>query len=176
MEMIDIFDENMKHIGAMEKDEAHEKKQWHKNSHIWITDGDSVLMQLRGKHVKNFPLTWDISAAGHFQAGETALQGAKRELKEELGIDWSFGDINEGAIIHMDMAENGAPIYEHIYLYFLKIKLDISELKLQAEELEDVKWISWKEFQNFINSDEVVPFPEYYWDAVKEGLWKLLNA
>ncbi len=30
---------------------------------------------------------WDISAAGHVEAGDGALETARRETKEEIGLD-----------------------------------------------------------------------------------------
>lgn len=36
MEILDIFDAQMKHIGTAERKEVHTKGFWHKTFHCWI--------------------------------------------------------------------------------------------------------------------------------------------
>lgn len=60
------------------------------NAHVWCwkksPDGRvEILLQKRGP-IKRRPGWLHISAAGHIDVGETALQTAVREAKEELGI------------------------------------------------------------------------------------------
>jgi len=161
-EIIDIFDEDMKHVGTMEKVRAHNENRWHKSVHIWITDGKNVLVQLRAAGKREFPNLWDISAAGHLPAGEDPLQGAKREFEEELGIPWTFGDIKEDCVIKNKN--------EFQYMYFIKTKLDIKKLNIQKDELADIKWVPFAEFEKLLCSDKHVPNPEHYRRAVLAGL------
>ena len=70
------------------KRQAHEKGLWHTSAHIWIynSEGD-IMLQKRSASKDTFPGLWDISVAGHISAGETPLQGALREINEEIGLD-----------------------------------------------------------------------------------------
>lgn len=88
MEYIDIFDENNNPTGEIkEKNLAHEQGDFHRTAHIWIiNDKNELLLQKRSASKKSHPNCWDISGAGHIRAGETVIQGAIRELKEELGV------------------------------------------------------------------------------------------
>ena len=45
-----------------------------------------LLLQRRALHKESWPGMWDISAAGHVEAGGSALTTAQRELWEELGL------------------------------------------------------------------------------------------
>ena len=77
------------------KDEAHQKGWFHPTVHIWFyTDTPSLLLQKRGLSKQTYPGFWDVSVAGHVSAGETILEGALREVKEEIGLDIKQKDLN----------------------------------------------------------------------------------
>ena len=89
MEYIDIFDYNNNPTGEIkEKTQAHEDGNFHRTAHVWImNDKKELLLQKRSATKKSHPNFWDISGAGHIRAGETVIEGAIRELKEELGVE-----------------------------------------------------------------------------------------
>ncbi|GGN19946.1 putative Nudix hydrolase [Lentzea pudingi] len=91
-ELIDIYDENLNLQGTEMKSVAHRTGLWHKSIHCWIIrggDGGSVLFQKRSAEKELFPNALDISAAGHYQSGESVSDGV-REIVEELGLDVPF--------------------------------------------------------------------------------------
>jgi 16S rRNA (adenine1518-N6/adenine1519-N6)-dimethyltransferase len=56
--------------------------------HIFIFDRHgSVFLQKRSRWKDRHPLVWDSSAAGHVLAGEGYDIAARRELREELGVE-----------------------------------------------------------------------------------------
>ena len=63
--LVDVFDEDMNATGVIDKAEAHEKLLWHKSAHIWVTDGERVLVHLRAPEKAIFPNRWAASAAAH---------------------------------------------------------------------------------------------------------------
>ncbi len=56
-------------------------------------------MQKRSATKKSHPNCWDISGAGHIRAGESVIDGAIRELKEELGVEVEEKDLEYIATI-----------------------------------------------------------------------------
>ena len=52
-----------------------------------------LLIQQRAREKTTWTNLWDISCAGHVQAGETSQEGASRELKEELGLTYDFTSV-----------------------------------------------------------------------------------
>ncbi len=96
MEFVDVFDEGMNSIGRMAKKEAHRTGAWHKSIHCWIVRSDEtgqyVVFQKRSATKIAFPNFLDISAAGHYQAGEYIEDGV-REIVEELGINVAFNEL-----------------------------------------------------------------------------------
>ena len=76
------------------KDEAHQMGWFHPTVHIWFyTNTPSLLLQKRDLSKQTFPGFWDVSVAGHVSAGETILEGALREVKEEIGLDIKQKDL-----------------------------------------------------------------------------------
>ena len=43
-------------------------------------------MQQRSSMVEKNPLKWDVTSAGHIQAGQTSKEAAVREVLEEVGL------------------------------------------------------------------------------------------
>ena len=94
-ELIDIVDENLVPLGTAMKSEAHAAGLWHFSIHCWIVRGEEpgyVLFQKRAGTKDLYPDKLDITAAGHYQAGEEPADGT-REILEELGIDVPFGEL-----------------------------------------------------------------------------------
>src|SRR3954467_278467 len=71
-ELVDIYDDNNEPQGSMLRSEAQRKGHWIRSFHCWILDLDSraVVFQKRAPSKKVYPSYWDISAAGHYIAGE----------------------------------------------------------------------------------------------------------
>lgn len=96
-EFLDVYDENMRWLGVKERAAVHRDGDWHRVFQCWIIYRDAVgrvkiVMQRRGPTKETFPNKLDVSAAGHYAAGETVRDGL-RELSEELGITPCFDDL-----------------------------------------------------------------------------------
>jgi len=174
-QFVDIFDADMNKIGEMEEWEAHDKNQWHKNVHIWVTDGKRVLVQHRAAQKKLFPRKLDTSAGGHLDAGDSVLQCAKRKWKDELGLPWEFGDPEEADLMKPWKMLGEFPRYEFIYFYFFKAAPDIGKSKLLAGEVNGLKWIPFDKFRQLVRTDKFCPYGKEYWDLVTERLGKLMD-
>ena len=90
-ERFDLVDEDCRLVGSTKpRSEVHRDGDWHQAVHVWVLFYDTwrVVMQRRCKHKDSWPLMWDISAAGHVTAGGKPLETAKRELAEELGLEF----------------------------------------------------------------------------------------
>jgi len=87
-ELVDILDSKGNSTGRTAlKSEAHKKGLFHPTVHVWFyTKNSEVLLQKRGKTKTTFPLLWDVSVAGHIEAGESIENAALREVKEEIGL------------------------------------------------------------------------------------------
>ena len=69
------------------KSDVHTKGYYHNTAHVWLFTKDGhVLLAQRAASKLICPLLWDVSVAGHIDAGETIEQAAIREIKEEIGL------------------------------------------------------------------------------------------
>jgi 16S rRNA (adenine1518-N6/adenine1519-N6)-dimethyltransferase len=87
-EQFQVVDESDQPVGTAPRSEVHANNLLHRAVHILIfSSAGEVFLQLRSRLKDRHPLAWDSSAAGHVTAGEDYDQTAKRELREELGIE-----------------------------------------------------------------------------------------
>lgn len=162
-ELIDELNEAGSKIGTITKDEAHAKGILHRVVHVWIiNDKNQILVQKRAPLKDFYPNVWDVSFAGHVKAGESSLEAVLREGKEELGIDVDENDLEYAftfldKLYYKDIVSN-----EFADVYVLRKNIDISNLKLQSEELEQVMWLPLSRFFVLCYSNKFLPHIEGY--------------
>tara|TARA_B110001454_G_scaffold213045_1_gene230623 strand:+ start:2723 stop:3265 length:543 start_codon:yes stop_codon:yes gene_type:complete len=166
-ELIDILTPEGKSTGKTAlKSEAHKNGWFHATAHIWFfTSDEKILLQKRALTKKVFPGIWDISVAGHIGAGEEILEGAKREVYEEIGLILEDKDfIKIGTRIHQVNHENGIQDNEHHHVFIAELKTPISELTMQPEEVAGLELWDLKVLKETKNLENVLlpRFHEYY--------------
>ncbi len=162
-EVFDIYTRDGKYIGRKGESICHGKNVefYHKPVWIWIMNSkNEVLVQKRAKTMKNHPNKWDMSSAGHVVSGETSIQGAIREVYEELGIKTQESDYK---FISEYIADQ---FFEIAQVYLLKLDLDITNLTLQKEEVSEVKWLCYDDFKELFLSKDFVTFSDDYKNLV----------
>ncbi len=170
MEYIDIVDEFGEFTGeVLEKDLAHSLGKWHVTAHIWIYNSKGeILFQKRALVKSTFPGLWDISVAGHISSGETVEVGAYREVLEEIGLDINIDDLEKIFVFKESHYHESNDWYNnefhHVFLY--KFEGSVDELKLQEEEVDEVRFIGLgslkEELSNPILSKGFVNKADYY--------------
>ena len=171
-ELIDILDDNMDVITTCLKSKAHKKGWLHPTVHIWLyTNTGDLLFQKRSKDKIVFPDLWDISVAGHIGAGEDEISAVRREFFEEIGLQVVVGDLFKiGTFI--EKFQHGDEFIDneihHIYLYNLITNMNL--LKIQKEELSELRLIHIEEFERLRNElnfeTTFVPHQADYYDFI----------
>jgi len=162
------------------KDEAHQKGWFHPTVHIWFyTDTPSLLLQKRGLSKQTYPGFWDVSVAGHVSAGETILQGALREVKEEIGLcikqkDLRLLDVRKNT----NRFDNGIIDCEFQHVFLAKLETSVSKLKIQEAEVYAIRLFSFKELQKCRLKTHpkytIVPADMHYYQFVMDSVLKVL--
>jgi isopentenyldiphosphate isomerase len=161
-EMIDVYDKHgNKTRRVLLKSEVHKKSLWHAGAHLWIYDPKSeVLLQHRHPSKLLYPNTWDISVAGHTAAGDGPIETLVREAEEELGlaVDPEALQFIGVTIAHPKMPEGW--VHRAIdWTYIVKMDINLKDIKMQATEVDDIRWIPLDEFEQDINNPQ--KFKEY---------------
>ena len=163
IEMLDIYDGQGRALGiSKERSLVHRDGDWHRTFHCWIVYlneylNPHILLQKRSATKSAWPNRVDVTAAGHYLAGETILDGL-RELQEELGVMVTFEDlISVGIRVYVDELQQGAINHEFQDVYFLIDNRGLSEYKLQATEVSGLISVSVdKALQLFAGEIQVV--------------------
>lgn len=154
-EYFDVLNELGEFTGKVaSRDECHKNGYWHRAVYAFIIDkNNNILLQKRSKNKKLWPNKWDVTVGGHVNSGEFGRQALIRECKEELGIDVDDNEIKyivgTTSVYNKDGYINNH--YDECYLILKEV--DINTLKLQKEEVDEVKYFSGNEIINRINDN-----------------------
>jgi isopentenyldiphosphate isomerase len=168
MEYFDLLDENGVLAGKTKlRSEVHRDGDWHKTVHMWILNSENeLLLQLRSPIKDSNPNMWDISSAGHLSAGQNSIEGALREIKEELGLDLTEGDLEYLFTIKQQSVKNNETFSNNEYadVYLIQLDIELSRIRLQEEEVSEVKFIHFKELEKLVNErqTDIVMHDEEY--------------
>ena len=118
-----------------------------------INSKNQVLLQKRSEKQRMWPGMWDLSSGGHVDSGEQGFQAIQRELHEELGLDIQTSDMT---FIGSALSTNikGDIINKHLNEYYVVNKdIDLASLRLQATEVDEVKWVDKEEITKRIKNN-----------------------
>lgn len=170
MEYFDVLNENGEFTGEVEiREKCHENGLWHRAVYgfVFNNNGD-VLLQKRSANKKLWPNLWDVTAGGHVLAKEFGYQALIREVKEELGIEVFENEIKY--LVGSTSSDiKGNVINNHFNeCYLITKNIDISKIKLQLEEVSDIRWFTKQEILEKINNN---------FDGItdKKGPWNFLK-
>lgn len=165
LEYIDVLTPYGKPTGqSLPRKEIHARGLWHRTVHVWmVTSGKDILLQKRARTKTTHPGLWDMACAGHIAAGESSMEAALKELREELGVDLIPEDLTflftmDSEFIHND----GRYIDREFHDIYLACKdFPLSSFTLQADEVEAVRYVSINEFSSMVRSRDTALVPHF---------------
>ena len=158
MELRDLYDENKKLTGEkIYKGQDVPKGRYYITVVVFIQNSkNEFLLQ---KRVKKKDGKW-ATTGGHPVSGETSKQGIITEIKEELGIDIPEENIKLFKTIKTED--------DFVDIYYLKEDIDINKIKIQKEEVSDVKWATINDIEKMIKEgDFSESHREFFGDCIK---------
>ena len=128
-----------------------EQGEYHLVVHVCIFNSKGeMLIQQRQPFKNSWPNMWDITVGGAAVSGDSSQVAAERELFEEIGYRVDFDGIRPQLSVNFDEG------FDDYYLVERDLEIDI--LKLQDEEVKQVKWASEDEIIAMMNKGEFIPY------------------
>lgn len=112
-EIVDIVDQKDRVTGSASLETVLKRGLLHRAVAVaTFVDSESVILQRRSLKDSWRPGLWTLSCTGHVMSGEDYRDAAKRELREELGLDSPVHEVRKVLLPPM----RGAGITEHEFV------------------------------------------------------------
>ena len=161
MEIWDLYDKDGKLTG---KDHIRGEKvpdgYFHLVVHVWIKNskGEYLIAQ-RAADRPTFPLMWEC-VGGSVIKGENGLQGAVREVKEEVGIDLSPAD---GKLVFSRVRKHFNDIFE-VWLFDYDGDIDLKNAT--TAEVAQTAWLNRNEIKSLFEQGKFVNTLDYFFTEI----------
>lgn len=148
-ELVEIVDRDNTPIGAVTRRIMRQQNLIHRASYILVFNRQGQLFIQKRTATKDiYPGYWDLAAGGVVQAGETYLESAARELREELGV--AGGKLKHLFDQYFDDEHN--KVWGRIFTC-----VHNGPFTLQAEEIDYGRFIPLSEIEALHRSEPVTP-------------------
>lgn len=156
MEKFDLLDKNRNFTGVSairEDNQILAEETYRQVVHIAIFNNSGEMLIQQRQSSKNFcPDLWDVSVGGSVLSGETPCEAATRELFEELGVSYDFSKNRPAFTMNFS---SGFDDY-----FILNIDINLSDFKLQIEEVQNVEWASLEKILELIKQGKFINYYE----------------
>jgi len=154
-ELVVLVDEQNAVVGTALKDDVHTTHTpLHRGFSLFLFNSHhEVLLTQRAFTKKTFPGMWTNAVCGHPGRDESAVDAAKRRLKDELGM--SGVDMREVAPYRYRFADKNGIVENEICP--ILIAFSDGDPLPNASEVRDWKWMDWEAFLQEIKKN-----PEIY--------------
>lgn len=151
-EILFIVDEDNSPAEPMPRHEAHKIGAWHRCVEIWVVNSKGqVICNQRSMLKDNSPGAWEAYFGGHVLADTEVVEAAIRELEEESGLVAAPSDLEFFDICKKSGRQGKNNEFAYVYIY--KWNGDLSELTLEQEEIDAVRWVNLSDLNNLMASE-----------------------
>jgi isopentenyldiphosphate isomerase len=133
-EIIEIYNDDYSLAGTMSRGQAQKESRWVRVSHLWVINlkTNTVLFQRRSNSKKLFPGKLDITAAGHYAAGD-GLEKGVLEMSQELGVEISFSGLISLGIRHNIIPTPELTVRQFCHVFFFASDRNAADYSLNPE-------------------------------------------
>jgi DNA-binding Xre family transcriptional regulator/isopentenyldiphosphate isomerase len=174
-EIWDLYDENRELLG---KDHVRGEQLpidgYHLVVHVWIRNSKGeYLISQRSANRPTFPLVWEC-VDGSVVKGEDSLQGALREVKEEVGVDLLP---EKGQVILSDIKkiEFGKVVNKIVDVWLFEYDGEVDLGNATTDEVAQVAWMNREQIKELFDANMFVDTLEYFFTEVDKKCSKISN-
>ena len=149
MEKVDVYNKFRERTEKIKGRKELTIGEYRISTHIWIKDSkDRLLIEKRSEKEDKFPGMW-AQVEESIKTGDTSKITVFKECKEELGYD-----VKEENLFYIGTYIRTTDIVD---VWMVNQDVNIDGLKLQEDEVADVKLVTFEEFDEMIKNGKVVP-------------------
>ncbi|MBQ2980698.1 MAG: helix-turn-helix domain-containing protein [Lachnospiraceae bacterium] len=167
-EIWDLYDENRELIGRDHvRGEQLPIDGYHLVVHVWIRNSKGeYLISQRSANRTAFPLVWEC-VGGSVLKGEDSLQGALREVKEEVGVDLLP---EKGQVILSDIKkiEFGKVVNKIVDVWLFEYDGEVDLSNATTDEVVQVTWMNREQIKELFEHKMFVETLEYFFTEVEK--------
>ena len=158
-EIWDIYDRNKNKTGRFHKRGlALNKDDYHIIIHAWVVNSnDEVIITKRHESKRICPNMWECTE-GSILAGESSVEGAVRELEEEIGLSFKK---EEAVFLTSFVLEESNTIVDS---FMFRRDVKIEDLVLQENEVSDVLIVNREKYLEMCKKGDIISSIRYFYD------------
>lgn len=152
-----VYDYNRRDTGKLiQRGTPMKQDEYHIVVNVWLKNNNGEYLISQRSPNKTNPLCWEATG-GSILAGETSLQGAVREVKEELGIEL---DPTDGHFLCSGHRQyDDCPDILDVWLFDCNVPIE--SIVLQEGETADAKYATKDEIRQMICTGDFIKMKKY---------------
>lgn len=171
MEEWDIYNKDLEKTGktCIRGQYKLQENEYHLVVHVWILTRDGkILLTQRSREKETNPLKWE-GPGGSVIKGETPVEGAKREILEEIGLDISKENF---CLFKQERREKN--FNDFFFAYYVVVDESIiDEVKFLDNEVVNKKWVTIGEFNKMFENGDIIKTLYYFRDEYNKILERI---
>ena len=165
MELVDVLNDKREKIRKICDRNGLNNGEYRLSVHIWIMNkNNEILLQKRNTNLKMYPGMWG-NTGGAVKHGESSFKAINREVKEELGLE-----VKKEKTIFIASFKRSK---DFVDVWLLKDDIKIEDIKLQKDEVCDVKFVNIDLFNKMYNNGDIIQSSTDYFKMYIEKYMKI---
>lgn len=158
----DLFDENRIPSGMIHRrGDKIPDGQYHLVIHAWVMDREGRFLISRRQLGRSYEFLWERTG-GSVLAGETSLEGAIREVEEELGLKLRTDQA------HFVKSVKRERYHDFFDSWLFIVEDDQKTCTINQEEVCDYRWVTLSDLGQLRDGGEVVKSSLYFEEVYAE--------
>lgn len=139
-------------IGPVERGVAHTSNNLcYRTVYVLVKNKNGEILLQKRSHTKDlYPNCWDISVGGHVIYGDDYEETARRELKEELGINTKVGDLKVRGDVQVIL-----PRSREFFRVFEYVLTENDSIKIEKKEVSETTWMTMDSIKESMKAQSI---------------------
>ena len=166
MELWDLYTENRELTGKEHiRGEKLPENLYHMVVHVWIRNNKGeYLISQRSANRPTFPLMWEC-VGGSVLKGESSIDGAIREAKEEVGVELLP---DNGKLIFSKNRKiiDGKRFNDILDVWLFQYDGDVTLINATTDEVKQIVWMDKNQILDLLKQNELVDTLKYFFTEI----------